>query len=325
MEEMRVYIANLGKYNEGELVGDWFTPPVDYDEMAERIGLNEYYEEYAIHDYELPFEIDEYVNYLLAIMQVESGGTAEDVMQSSESLGLPPNSLNTEESIKQGCKYFSELLASTKAKGCDINTVVQSYNYGGGFIDYVASHGKKYTFELAVSFAKDKSGGIKVDYKNKISIKENGGWRYKYGNMFYVRLVSQYLAVPSFSDATIQAIFNEALKYQGWKYVFGGSNPNTSFDCSGLTSWCYAKAGISIPRTAQAQYDAMQHIPLSQAKAGDLVFFHSTYNAGTYITHVGIYAGNNRMYHAGDPIGYADLNSSYWQQHLVGAGRMKSN
>ena len=279
----------------------------------------------TVEKYAKQYGVEDYVNYLLAIMQVESGGTAEDVMQSSESLGLPPNSLNTEESIKQGCKYFSELLASTKAKGCDINTVVQSYNYGGGFIDYVASHGKKYTFELAVSFAKDKSGGIKVDYKNEISIKENGGWRYKYGNMFYVRLVSQYLAVPSFSDATIQAIFNEALKYQGWKYVFGGSNPNTSFDCSGLTSWCYAKAGISIPRTAQAQYDAMQHIPLSHAKAGDLVFFHSTYNAGTYITHVGIYAGNNRMYHAGDPIGYADLNSSYWQQHLVGAGRMKPN
>lgn len=142
--------------------------------------------------------------------------------------------------------------------------------------------------------------------------------------MFYVKLVSQYLAVPSFSDATAQAIFNEALKYQGWKYVYGGSNPNTSFDCSGLTSWCYGKAGISLPRTAQAQYDATQHIPLSQAKAGDLVFFHSTYNAGTYVTHVGIYAGNNRMYHAGDPIGYADLTSSYWQQHLIGAGRVKT-
>ncbi len=136
---------------------------------------------------------------------------------------------------------------------------------------------------------------------------------------------SQYLAVPSFSDATAQAIFNEALKYQGWKYVYGGSNPNTSFDCSGLVQWCYGKAGISLPRTAQAQYDATQHIPLSQAKAGDLVFFHSTYNAGTYVTHVGIYAGNNRMYHAGDPIGYADLTSSYWQQHLIGAGRVKQN
>ena len=242
----------------------------------------------TVEKYAKEYGISDYVNYLLAIMQVESGGTATDVMQSSESMGLPPNSLSTEESIKQGCKYFSELLKSAEAKGCDIDTVVQAYNYGGGFIDYVAKHGKKYTFELAVSFAKDKSGGVKVTYKNEISIKENGGWRYKYGNMFYVRLVNQYLAVPSFSDATAQAIFKEALKYQGWKYVFGGSNPNTSFDCSGLTSWCYGKAGISLPRTAQAQYDATQHIPLSQAKAGDLVFFHSTYNAGTYVTHVGI-------------------------------------
>ena len=132
---------------------------------------------------------------------VESGGTGTtDVMQASESLGLPLNSLSVEDSIKQGCKYFSELLKSAEAKGCDINTVVQSYNYGGGFIDYVSSHGKKYTFELAVSFAKDKSGGVKVTYKNEIAIKENGGWRYRYGNMFYVKLVSQYLAVPSITN-----------------------------------------------------------------------------------------------------------------------------
>ena len=279
----------------------------------------------TVEKYARKYSIEDYVNYLLAIMQVESGGTGEDVMQSSESLGLPPNSLNTEQSIEQGCKYFASLLSSAEAKGCDINTVVQSYNFGGGFIDYVAARGKKYSFSLAESFAREKSGGVKVDYKNEISIKQNGGWRYKYGNMFYVQLVSQYLAVPHFSDATTQAIFNEALKYQGWNYVYGGSNPNTSFDCSGLVQWCYGKAGISLPRTAQAQYDAVQHIPLSQAKAGDLVFFHSTYSAGTYVTHVGIYAGNNRMYHAGNPIGYTDLTSSYWQQHIICAGRVKSN
>lgn len=74
MEEMQVYIANLGKYNEGELVGAWFTPPIDIDEVAERIGLNVEYEEYAIHDYELPFEIDEYtpveeINRLCAMVE----------------------------------------------------------------------------------------------------------------------------------------------------------------------------------------------------------------------------------------------------------------
>mgnify|MGYP001003795209 CR=1 FL=1 len=75
--------------------------------------------------------------------------------------------------------------------------------------------------------------------------------------------------------------------------------------------------------TAQAQYDATQHIPLSQAQAGDLVFFHSTYNTSDYVTHVGIYVGNNQMYHAGNPIGYTDLTSAYWQQHIICAGRIK--
>ena len=127
-----------------------------------------------------------------------------------------------------------------------------------------------------------------------------------------------------FDDETVQAIMNEALKYNGWEYVFGGSSPTTSFDCSGLTQWCFGKAGISLPRTAQAQYDATQHIPIAQAKPGDLVFFHSTYNAGSYVTHVGIYVSPTQMYHAGSSgIGYTDLTSSYWQQHLIGAGRVK--
>ena len=277
-----------------------------------------------VEKYAREYGISEYVNVLLAIIQVESGGTAEDVMQSSESLGLPPNSLDTESSIKQGCKYFASLLSSCKAKGMnDINVVIQSYNYGGGYADYVAKNGKKHSFNLAENFAKNKSGGTKVTYTNPIAVSKNGGWRYNYGNMFYVLLVSQYLTVAQFDDETVQAIMDEALKYEGWTYVYGGDSPSTSFDCSGLVQWCYGKAGIALPRTAQEQYNVTQHIPLSEAKAGDLVFFHSTYNAGTYITHVGLYVGNNRMYHAGNPIGYADLTGSYWQQHLAGAGRIK--
>ena len=236
-----------------------------------------------VEKYAKEYGVEEYVNILLAIIQVESGGTAEDVMQSSESLGLPPNSLSTEESIKQGVKYFSELLASSERLGVDLESVIQSYNYGGGFLGYVANRGNKYTFELAQSFSKEYSGDEKVSYPNPIAIPINGGWR----------------------------------------YVYGGASPTTSFDCSGLTQWTYGKAGINLPRTAQQQYDVTQHIPLSEAQAGDLVFFHSTYNAGSYITHIGIYLGDNRMFHAGDPIGYADLTSSYWQQHLVGAGRIK--
>ena len=92
-----------------------------------------------VEKYAKEYGISEYVPYLLAIIQVESGGTGSDVMQSSESMGLPPNSLDTESSIKQGCKYFASLLSSAENQGIeDINVVVQSYNYGGGYIDYVA-------------------------------------------------------------------------------------------------------------------------------------------------------------------------------------------
>lgn len=113
---------------------------------------------------------------------------------------------------------------------------------------------------------------------------------------------------------------DEALKYEGWRYVYTVELPRlllliVAGDLNG-------KAGINLPRTAQKQqYDVTQHI---HYQAGwRFGFFHSTYNAGSYITHVGIYLGNNRMFHAGDPIGYADLTSPYWQQHLVGAGRIK--
>lgn len=281
-----------------------------------------------VEKYAKEYGVEEYVNILLAIIQVESGGTAEDVMQSSESLGLPPNSLSTEESIKQGVKYFSELLASAEQQGVDIDSVIQSYNYGGGFLNYVRSHGKKYTYELAEQFSKEKSGGQKADYPNPIAIPVNGGWRYNYGNQFYVQLVSQYLTDTSpteFDDETVQVIMDEALKYEGFPYVFGGASPTTSFDCSGLIQWVYDKAGISLPRVAQDQYDATQEISMEEAQAGDLIFFHSTYNAGTYVTHVAIYLEGNRFYHAGDPIGYGDLSSRYWQDHLIGARRVIHN
>ena len=277
-----------------------------------------------VEQYAQEYGISDYVPYLLAIMQAESGGKGSDVMQASESLGLPPNSLRTDESIRQGCRYLSSLIRSVNARDCDINTAIQAYNFGGQYISYVSDNGKQHSYSLAENFAKEKSGGRTVTYTNPIAVARNDGWRYAYGNQFYVEIVSQYLAVESFDNETVQIIMNEALKYEGWKYVYGGANPNTSFDCSGLTQWCYAKAGISLPRTAQAQYDATQHISMSEARPGDLVFFHSTYDAGDYVTHVGIYVSPTKMYHAGSSgIGYANLTSSYYQQHLIGAGRIK--
>ena len=145
-----------------------------------------------VEKYAKESNISEYVLILLAIIQVESGGTMEDVMQSSESAGLPPNSLSTEASIKQGCLYFASLVKRSKELGCDQDSIIQAYNYGGGYLDHVAKNGKKHNFALAESFSKEKSSGQKVDYPNPIAIKKNGGWRYNYGNMFYCLLVKQY-------------------------------------------------------------------------------------------------------------------------------------
>lgn len=138
-----------------------------------------------VEKYANKYGVSDYVSTLLAIIEVESSGKLQDVMQSSESLGLPPNSLDTEASIKQGTKYFAELLRSAETSDVDELTVIQAYNYGGGFIDYVAQEGKSYSFELAEGFAKERSSGSKVTYTNPIAVKKNGGWRYGYGNMFY--------------------------------------------------------------------------------------------------------------------------------------------
>lgn len=139
--------------------------------------------------------IGEYTPYLMAIMQVESQGRGSDVMQSSESLGLLPNSLGPEESIRQACFYFSTLLKIADKKGCDLMSVIQAYNFGPGYLDFVAGRGGKHSRELAEEFSGERSSWNKTKYMNPIAIAKNGGWRYTFGNMFYTDLVTQYLVL----------------------------------------------------------------------------------------------------------------------------------
>ena len=128
---------------------------------------------------------------LYAIMNVESGGRLKDVMQSSESKGLPVNTLDTEESIEQGLSYYKELKMKARELSLDEKSVWQAYNYGIGFLYYVKENGGMYQDSLAESFAKEMSGGKTVPYRNKIAVEENGGYRYQYGNMFYARLIEE--------------------------------------------------------------------------------------------------------------------------------------
>lgn len=133
-------------------------------------------------------------------------------------------------------------------------------------------------------------------------------------------------AIPpdSYDDATVQALMEEAAKYLGYPYVWGGSFPSTSFDCSGFVCWVFTNSGVhNLPRTtAQGIYDQCTPVSASEAKAGDIIFFTGTYNSAGAVSHVGIYCGNGVMIHCGDPIKYASINTPYWQSHFYSFGRL---
>ena len=123
-------------------------------------------------------------------------------------------------------------------------------------------------------------------------------------------------------DEVFAAIIKEAEKYLGYPYVWGGSSPSTSFDCSGFVSWVINHSGWDVGRLgAQGLCNICTPVSSANVKPGDLVFFTGTYDTPG-VSHVGIYVGNNMMIHCGDPISYANLTSSYWQSHFYRYGRL---
>ena len=134
---------------------------------------------------------------------------------------------------------------------------------------------------------------------------------------------SNVIPPESYDDVTVQTLMREANRYLGMPYTFGGTAP-ASFDCSGFVCWVFSNSGVhNLPRTtAQGIYDQCTPVSAADAKAGDIIFFTGTYNAGRPVTHVGIYCGNGTMVHCGDPIQYTSINTSYWQSHFYGFGRL---
>ena len=134
--------------------------------------------------------------------------------------------------------------------------------------------------------------------------------------------IDYQVPAEALTDEEFAAIYKEAQKYVGTPYVWGGSTPETGFDCSGYVCWVYNQNGYDVGRTtANGLWQKSQHISEAEAKPGDLVFFEGTYDTPGK-SHVGIYLGNGKMVSAGDPIKYADIHSSYWQKYLSGFGRL---
>ena len=145
----------------------------------------------------------------------------------------------------------------------------------------------------------------------------------QYPNASTIKQPTYYDIPPeALKDDRFAAMMEEATKYIGYPYVWGGSSPSTSFDCSGYISWVLNHSGWNVGRqTAQGLYNLCTPVSAAQVKPGDLVFFEGTYDTPG-VSHCGIYVGNSIMLHCGDPISYTNLNSKYWQEHFYSYGRL---
>ena len=125
-----------------------------------------------------------------------------------------------------------------------------------------------------------------------------------------------------YTSEAAQRLLEEAAKYLGTPYVWGGYSPS-GFDCSGFVSYCLVHSGVRNTGrlTAQGLYNICTPVSQSEAQPGDLIFFTGTYDAGEPVTHIGIYVGNGQMIHCGHPVQYTSINSPYWQSHFYGFGR----
>ena len=125
-------------------------------------------------------------------------------------------------------------------------------------------------------------------------------------------------------DGSYAALIAEGEKYLGFPYVWGGSTPQTSFDCSGFVCWVYTQSGVyNLPRTTAAGiYNQCAIVPREEARPGDLIFFTQTYACDGPVSHVGIYVGGGKMLHCGSPIQYTSTETDYWKSHYYAVGRL---
>ncbi|UOE94777.1 lysozyme family protein [Alkalihalobacillus sp. LMS39] len=280
--------------------------------------------------------MSDYVNLVLAIIQVESGGRGtRDIMQSSESAGYPRNYYQTEEeSVRQGIKYLKHIVLILKGyeKGYENNAklIAQSYNFGAPFAHYVGNLGGEFDLEVAEAYSLTvvapslgNTTGETYPYVNEISVRLGKPYLYRNGgNFMYGELVGQYIINTALSG-DFAIVMEELLKYQGTPYVWGGKTPDTGFDCSGLVAWGLKQIGINLPSPAAAQFHNTIPIDIEDAQPGDLIFFRGTYGGPNHISHVGFYIDETTMYDSNsNGVGYTDWKLPYWQHHFLGIRRV---
>ena len=287
--------------------------------------LQRYLDTYeSTHDYdEYHFELDtiEHDPYVLISMitALHQGEWTLDEVQGTLQMLFDRQYILTEDVVVE-TRYRTETDTWTDADG---NTHTDTYQVP---YDYYICTVTLENFNLShvpVYIMSEEQLGMYATYMatlgNRPDLFPGSGYIGKYVEGSY----TDYDIPPeALDDEVFAAIIKEAGKYLGYPYVWGGSSPSTSFDCSGFVSWVINHSGWDVGRLgAQGLCNICTPVSSANVKPGDLVFFTGTYDTPG-VSHVGIYVGNNMMIHCGDPISYANLNSSYWQSHFYRYGRL---
>ena len=287
--------------------------------------LQRYLDTYeSTHDYdEYHFDLDtiEHDHYVLIsiITALYQGEWTLDEVQGTLQMLFDRQYILTEDVVVE-TRYHTETDTWTDADG---NTHTDTYQVP---YDYYICTVTLENFNLShvpVYIMSEEQLGMYATYMatlgNRPDLFPGSGYIGKYVDGSYTDYVSPPEALD---DEVFAAIIKEAEKYLGYPYVWGGSSPSTSFDCSGFVSWVINHSGWDVGRLgAQGLCNICTPVSSANVKPGDLVFFTGTYDTPG-VSHVGIYVGNNMMIHCGDPISYANLNSNYWQSHFYRYGRL---
>ena len=287
--------------------------------------LQRYFDTYeSTHDYdEYHFDLDtiEHDPYVLIsiITALHQGEWTLDEVQGTLQMLFEKQYILTEEVIVE-TRYRTETDTWTDADG---NTHTETYRVP---YDYYICNVKLENFNLShvpVYIMSQEQLSMYATYMSVLGNREDLFGDSPYVDKYITNPPADYDVNPEYlNDEKFATLITEAEKYLGYPYVWGGSNPDTSFDCSGFVSYVLTNSGlVNTGRLgAQGLYNVCTPVSKANAQPGDLIFFVGTYDTPG-VSHVGIYVGDGVMIHCGDPIQYTSINSSYWQQHFYAFGR----
>ena len=286
------------------------------DELRRYLDTYEQTHDYDEYHYDLDeIEHDPYV--LLSILSALHEGTFTiDQVQGDLQMLFDRQYILTE-TVEVERRYYIETDTWTDEEG---NTHTESYRV---YYDYYICTVKLENFDLShlpVYMMDQETLSMYAVYMSTLGNRPDLFPSSPYVGKYTNKPPAHEIPEDYLADETFAAILKEAEKYVGYPYVWGGSSPSTSFDCSGFVSYVYNQCGWDFGRLgAQGLYNISART--SSPKPGDLVFFTGTYDTPG-ISHVGIYVGDGWMLHCGDPISYANLNTSYWQSHFYAYGKL---